>query len=237
LTLYFFDFFLYTIPKAFEGGIRLRKLSILLIIGGIIFLGFGGYQLYQTKMNEQRNLEEAKSLINNNTPKKGSQSLSPTFPLDFNPSTGETVGILQIPKLESELPIVEGTDEDELAQGVGHYAGTSYPLQKDQIVLSGHRDTVFRRMGELELGDILTVQLPYGEFSYEIFETKIVDADDRSIIVPTKPNEVLTVTTCYPFSFIGNAPDRYIINARPVDNKKTKDKTKNNNSKDSEPKQ
>lgn len=207
----------------------MRKLSILLIIGGIIFLGVGGYQLYQTKMNEKQNLKEAKSLLNKNDQKKNTNSLDSNFPLDFNPSTGETVGILEIPKLESELPIVEGTDEDELAQGVGHYAGTAFPLQKDQIVLSGHRDTVFRRMGELELGDILTLQLPYGEFSYEIFETKIVDANDRSIIVPTRPNEVLTVTTCYPFSYIGSAPDRYIINARPVDQKKTKQKAKKKN--------
>ncbi len=77
-------------------------------------------------------------------------------------------------------------------------------------------------MGELKLGDILTVQLPYGEFSYEIVETKIVDANDRSIIVPTSPDEVLTVTTCYPFSYIGNAPDRYIINAHPIDNEENK---------------
>ena len=149
----------------------------------------------------------------NSAPSKDQSELAK----DFSPDTGETVGILHIPKLEADLPIVEGTHEDELAKGVGHYQGTAYPLQNDQIVLSGHRDTVFRRMGELEIGDILTIQLPYGEFSYEITDTKIVDADDRTIIVPHE-EEVLTLTTCYPFSFIGSAPDRYIITALPVSN-------------------
>uniref|UniRef100_UPI00301AD7D0 class D sortase n=1 Tax=Oceanobacillus massiliensis TaxID=1465765 RepID=UPI00301AD7D0 len=107
---------------------------------------------------------------------------------------------------------------DELAKGVGHYAGTAYPEQNDQIVLSGHRDTVFRRMGELLIGDILTIKLSYGEFSYKISETKVVDADDRTIIVP-HDKEVLTLTTCYPFSFIGSAPERYIITALPVSQK------------------
>lgn len=192
----------------------MKKISIVLIIAGIFFLGFGGFQLYQTKTAQSKSLEEARSLLNSkNTPSQK------TRPEKFNPKTGESVGLLHIPKLKADLPIVEGTDEDDLEKGVGHYKGTAYPLQKDQIVLSGHRDTVFRRMGELDIGDILTLKLPYGDFSYKITETKIVDADDRTIIVPTAPEEVLTVTTCYPFSYIGSAPDRYIITAKPMDQK------------------
>ncbi|MDY0408945.1 class D sortase [Virgibacillus soli] len=196
----------------------MKKLSYLFVLAGLIFLGFGGYQLVMTKINEKASLTEAKEIISNQ-PSKNLDQKELSFPNKFNPETGETVGILHIPKLESDLPIVEGTDEDELDHGVGHYRGTAYPLQNDQIVLSGHRDTVFRRMGELELGDILTVQLAYGDFSYEIVDTKVVSADDRTVIVPTAPDEVLTVTTCYPFSYIGSAPDRYIITALPVEKK------------------
>src|SRR5699024_12569951 len=68
-------------------------------------------------------------------------------------SQGETVGVLYIPRLEREIPIIEGTDEEELAQGVGHYKDTGYPGENKQILLSGHRDTVFRQFGELEHGD------------------------------------------------------------------------------------
>lgn len=192
----------------------MRKLSVVLILIGFIVLGTSIFQIGKTKISQKKNLKEVQAML-----ETGEKSIDDVFPDDFLPNTGDKVGILHIPKLESDLPIIEGTHEDELREGVGHYKGTAYPLQDDQIVLSGHRDTVFRRMGELELGDIMTVQLPYGEFSYEIVETKIVDADDRTIIVPTSPDEVLTVTTCYPFNFVGYAPDRYIITALPVETK------------------
>lgn len=188
----------------------MKKFSILLIVAGIVVLGFGGYELLQTNQAQSNSLGEAEVLLDE---RKTTDNHSDAG--NFDPSTGETAGILHIPRLEADLPIVEGTHEDDLAKGVGHYSGTAYPRQGDQIVLSGHRDTVFRRMGELEIGDILTIQLPYGNTSYEIIETQIVDADDRSIIVPTG-EEVLTLTTCYPFSYVGNAPDRYIITALPI---------------------
>lgn len=103
-----------------------------------------------------------------------------------------------------------------IEKGVGHYKGSYYPKQNGQIVLSGHRDTVFRRTGELELGDRLEVEVPYGRYAYEIIKTKIVDQDDTSIITLQNKKEELVLTTCYPFSYIRNAPQRYIIYAKPL---------------------
>lgn len=195
----------------------MRKIAMFLLLAGLVFISIGGYQIIKTEKAQNKSLAEARTLLAENKGRVKEDFHLSDEDIIFNPSMGDTVGILHIPSLEAELPIVEGTHEDELAKGVGHYHGTAYPSQNDQILLSGHRDTVFRRMGELQLGDILTIEMPYGEFSYEIVDTKIVDADDRTIIVPTAPDEVLTVSTCYPFSFIGSAPDRYIITALPVD--------------------
>src|SRR5690625_3122856 len=209
------------------GVVIMRKLSILFMLTGIAFILFGGYQIWYKTKKQNKSLAEAKELIQAHDSHRqynkdikdseGPEDDQPSVPIDFQPETGDTVGLLNIPKLEATLPIIEGTDEEELEHGVGHYKGTAYPLQEDQIVLSGHRDTVFRGMGELELGDILTVAMPYGTFSYEITDFNIVSADDRTVIAPTSPNEVLTVTTCYPFRYIGDAPDRYIITAIPID--------------------
>ncbi|MGM7701839.1 class D sortase [Pseudalkalibacillus sp. Hm43] len=126
------------------------------------------------------------------------------------PEKGENIGTLYIPKLDEELPIIHGTDEDELSRGVGHYAGSVLPGEKDNSVLSGHRDTVFRRLGEVKEGDELIVTTAEGTFTYKIRKVRIVDADDRTVIVP-KPKATLTVTTCYPFTFIGAAPERYVL--------------------------
>src|SRR5699024_5490480 len=131
---------------------------------------------------------------------------------------GDTIGILYIPRLDREIPIIEGTDEEELAQGVGHYAGTGFPGENRQILLSGHRDTVFRQFGELEDGDEFHVKMEHGTFIYEIrgFETELVPADETTIIDPHREAQVLPVLTYYPFSYIGNAPDRYLLHAYPI---------------------
>ncbi len=188
----------------------IRILSVLFIIAGLTILSYGGFQLYSSKANESKRLNEAvvsDEVIN----KFDSNSV------DYNKyTTGDTIGILYIPKLNREIPIVEGTDEEELAQGVGHYAGTGFPGENKQILLSGHRDTVFRQFGELDDGDEFHVKMEHGTFIYEIKDHEIVSADDTSVIDPNREDEVLTVSTCYPFSYIGSAPDRYVVYAYPV---------------------
>lgn len=194
-----------------------KRLPILFLIAGVILLGVGGYQYFKTKHAQSESLEEAQKLIKKDPVAVGqSEEAAPSISInEFHPKVGEVVGILSIPRIDAELPIVEGTDEDELEKGVGHYKTSVYPTQKDQIVLSGHRDTVFRKMGEVKIGDELIVQLPYGTFTYIIEGTKIVDAADTTVIKSTAPNEELVLTTCYPFSYVGNAPDRYIVTAKP----------------------
>lgn len=140
------------------------------------------------------------------------------LPLQRLPTVGESIGNLRLPAINQVLPIVHGTDEDELSRGIGHFAGSVLPGEKDNSVLSGHRDTVFRELGQLEITDQLIVDTAAGTFTYEIREIKIVPKDDKSIITPTS-TAVLTVTTCYPFNFIGSAPDRYILIADLVSSK------------------
>lgn len=189
-----------------------RKLALTLMISGLLLLVYGGFQLYSSSAKEGKRLEEAKTIISDEV------ITEITHVSSFNYDSikkGDTVGLFYIPRLDREIPIIEGTDEEELAQGVGHYAGTGYPGENKQILLSGHRDTVFRQFGELEDGDELHVKMEHGTFIYEIRDHIIVDADDTTVIDPNRTDEVLTVSTCYPFSYIGSAPDRYVIFAYP----------------------
>jgi sortase A len=133
----------------------------------------------------------------------------------IRPIEGDEIGTLTIPALEQEIPIFHGVNEDELEKGVGHFAQSVLPGEHNNSVLSGHRDTVFRQLGELKIGYQLIIQTSAGTFTYEINNTRIVDKDDRTVIAPTD-HAVLTVTTCYPFQYIGAAPDRYILTAHLV---------------------
>jgi sortase A len=133
------------------------------------------------------------------------------------PKTGDEIGSLSIPTLNQNWPIIEGTEEEELAKGVGHFSQSVLPGLPDNCVLSGHRDTVFSEIWKLKLKDKLIVETSAGIFTYEISNIRIVDKDDRTVIVPTD-HAVLTITTCYPFNFVGSAPKRYILVADLVRN-------------------
>jgi sortase A len=128
------------------------------------------------------------------------------------PKVGQLIGTLTIPRIRSSLPIIEGTGAKELRRGVGHYVGSVIPGVSDNSVLAGHRDSVFRKLGEVKIGDLITVKNDYGSFVYEVHKIRIVKANDRTVIVPTA-DAILTLSTCYPFRYIGNAPNRYIVQA------------------------
>ncbi|WP_181313672.1 class D sortase [Planomicrobium soli] len=127
---------------------------------------------------------------------------------------GEKIGWLLIPSLDMKYPMYWGTDDETLTQGVGYHPGkfTTPPDGERHTVLSGHRDTVFRELGNLKEGDRMYVQFENVQYEYEIKKTWVTDAKDRTVIV-AKNEPTLTLTTCYPFTFIGAAPDRYIIEA------------------------
>ncbi|MFJ8070369.1 class D sortase [Peribacillus sp. NPDC096447] len=164
-----------------------------------------GYALY--KWNESDTTEATAKLPE---PKAKANIPDGLELYEERPETGDLMGELYIPKIEATLPIYHGTDEDELEKGVGHFAGSVLPGEKDNSVLSGHRDTIFRDLGEVGEGDLLIAKTEAGSFTYKVRKVRIVDADDRTVIVP-KPKATLTVTTCYPFSYIGSAPERYVL--------------------------
>lgn len=128
------------------------------------------------------------------------------------PPVGVTLGRLTIPALGQEFPIIQGVGDEELKKGVGHMPETALPGEADNCVISGHRDTVFTRLGELKVGDRLVVRTLAGTFTYAIRRIRIVDKDDRTVVVPAD-HAVLTVSTCYPFRYVGAAPDRFVLSA------------------------
>ncbi|GIN59035.1 class D sortase [Lederbergia ruris] len=193
---------------------------LLLIVGGGFLILFSVWQIWQADRLQAKAIQEAKEKVTSSSQKQQNSQANETEAVEFHADQGDVIGILKIPSLDRELPIVAGVEEDELQRGVGHYPGTAYPGQESQIVLSGHRDTVFRQFGELEIGDSFIVEMPYGSFEYTIQDSEIVPEDDLTVINPEEyQEEMLTVTTCYPFHYIGNAPDRYILYATPLKDK------------------
>ena len=123
--------------------------------------------------------------------------------------------MLNIPKIKKKFSIYWGANDATLKKGVGMFVSdlTTTPSGGGHTVLSGHRDTVFTELGELKEKDNLIVEYDNTMYTYEIQKMWITHADDRTVIVK-KEEPTLTLTTCYPFDYIGDAPDRYIIEAK-----------------------
>jgi sortase A len=205
---------------------RSKRRFILLIVS-VAFILFGlwfsttnafkfanGYLIYKTDLVKEN--DEQSASTNQKKTKDSDRKKNVLYPV--RPKKGANIGELVIPKLGASLPIFHGTDEEELEKGVGHFPKSVLPGENDNSVLSGHRDTVFRKLGEVGKGDTLIVKTTAGTFTYKVKNVRIVDKDDRTVIVP-KPRATLTVSTCYPFDFIGSSPQRFILVAELIKEK------------------
>ena len=126
--------------------------------------------------------------------------------------TGAWVAKLEAPSVKMTATVLEGSDDRTLARGAGHIEDTAFPGEKGNIGVAGHRDTIFRPVRHLRLGDPLVVTTADSVYRYKITRMAIVEPKDVFVLDPiNKPS--LTLVTCFPFDFIGHAPKRYIVGA------------------------
>lgn len=128
-------------------------------------------------------------------------------------ANGHAWGRLEIPRLGLSLALDEGIDEGTLRRAVGHLPGTPFPGEPGNVVLAGHRDGLFRPLKLLQDGDRLSVRTPDGDFRYRVTSLQIV-APDRTDLLVSGHDAELTLVTCYPFYYVGPAPQRYVVKAR-----------------------
>ncbi|MDQ0232568.1 class D sortase [Metabacillus malikii] len=195
-------------------------LAVVLVIGGVTYSVWNLYQWNESKQSVQA-IDHSKSVTVKNTelqPKKALEkenSSKGTSTLVYDYQDGEKIANLEIPKINSNFDVFWNTDDSTLEKGVGMYVSkwTTIPNETGgHTVVSGHRDTVFTELGNLEKGDTINVDYDEDSYTYIIKDIWITDEEDRTVIVK-KDKPTLTLTTCYPFDYIGAAPDRYIIQA------------------------
>ena len=122
------------------------------------------------------------------------------------------LALLRIPRLEIEVPVFAGTDDLVLNRGVGWIAGTAPPDQAGNIGIAGHRDGFFRPLQDIVRGDEILLETTHASTTYLVEELHIVDPTDVWVLEPTESPSV-TLVTCYPFYFVGSAPERFIVRA------------------------
>jgi sortase A len=125
---------------------------------------------------------------------------------------GDPIGILEVPRLGVSVAVVEGDTDAVLQRAVGHLPDTALPWEEGNSALAAHRDTYFRPLHHVEPGDLVRLTTVAGTFEYRVTETLVVDPHDLWVIDPT-PERTLTLITCHPFTYVGPAPQRFIVRA------------------------
>ena len=183
---------------------------------GLTLLDANLYQKYQTRQFQQE-LNDSQASIVSGVPVPALQGAKParTESLGSTGSGRSALGRIEINAIGLSAMILEGIDGRTLRRAVGHIPGTPLPGQTGNVGLAGHRDTFFRALRNIHPGDDITLQTLSGLYHYRVDSTKVVDPG-ATLVLNKSDDAILTLVTCYPFSYLGPAPKRFIVRAHKI---------------------
>jgi sortase A len=184
----------------------LRWTQRLLFACAVLLLGYCTFVLVSAWIFQKRANATLERLVRDRAAAPASPKEAPLV------VSGDLIGRIEIPRLSLSVVVVEGTDKPALRRAAGHIAGTGLPGQPGNVGIAAHRDTFFRPLRNIQRNDIVTLTTLRGEYRYRVVSTKVVNPYDVAVLNPDT-NEILTLVTCYPFYFVGPAPDRFIVRA------------------------
>jgi len=182
----------------------LQGIQCLFLAAAALLLGYYGFVTVDAWAFEQRENRALERLINNKA--------TPGPPAV---ATTGLIGRINIQRLGLSVIVVEGISSKVLRRAAGHIPGTALPGQPGNVGISAHRDTFFRPLRNIKQNDVITFTTMLGEYRYRVMSTRIVGPNDVAVLEPSG-HEMLTLVTCYPFYFVGSAPDRFIVRAERI---------------------
>lgn len=183
----------------------------------VLLLGYCGFVVVDAWIFQKRQSSDLeRRLRDQRAAGEGTpQTKSSASPKGPPAATDGLIGRIEILRLGLSAAVVEGTDKTTFLRAVGHIPGTALPGQPGNVGLAGHRDTFFRPLRNVRRNDIITLTTLWGEYRYRVVSTRVVSPYDVAVLDPSR-NEVLTLVTCYPFYFVGSAPNRFIVRAERI---------------------
>ena len=196
-----------------RGGRLLVWVESLFIMGGTAALVWCVYVLGDAYV-AQRLARETLEAMPRTTPSASTGFTASHAPRE--PARGAPLAELSIPRLGMSAVVLHGSDAHTLRLGLGHIEHTPLPGESGNVAIAGHRDSFFRPLRNVKVGDDILLDTPEERVHYRVASLRIVNSHDVGVIGPTS-SATLTLVTCYPFWFIGQAPDRFVVRATRVD--------------------
>ena len=201
-----------------------KKLQIALLVFGAIALGYTGFVLVNAAIYQSitmRQFEEEKNVVRSTAdstvhpPGVIRRATSPGKMLVQPVVEGTPLARLEIHRLHLDAIVVEGDNNKDLDHAIGHIPATALPGDPGNIGIAGHRDTFFRPLRNIRTGDIITLTTAQGSHRYVVEQADIVSPEDSEVLRATS-HPTLTLVTCYPFTYFGSAPERFIVHASEI---------------------
>ena len=193
----------------------LRWAQRLLFSVAILILGYCAFVGVDAWVFQQRESLNLQRLLDNKASTRSQFNLATSTPGLPAIAAGGLIGRIEIQRLGLSVIVVEGISATTLRRVVGHISGTALPGHPGNVGISGHRDTYFRPLRNIRRNDTITLTTLLGEYRYRVVSTPVVGPDDVAVLDPNG-NEILTLVTCYPFYFVGAAPNRFIVRAERI---------------------
>ena len=187
-----------------RGLLWLERVLLVVAIVSLGYYSFVSAETYLYQLYENRELEAILASAPNRAPVETARRP--------RPARGEMIGRVEIPRLNVSVVVRAGSDARTLQLAVGHIPGTALPGEPGNVGLAGHRDTFFRRLQNIRPDDEIRLTTPDGFYTYRVQRTVIVKPRDVWVLDRTD-QPTLTLVTCYPFSYVGSAPQRFIVRA------------------------
>lgn len=185
-----------------KGTRRTRRPEWLFAAIGIALIAWCGFGAVQAKVYQTRESSTLDRIVDKKKP------VAPRSAKAKN----QLIGRLEIPRLKMSVMVADGDDEKTLRTAAGHLPDTPLPWEFGNSAVAGHRDGLFRPLRGVRVTDRMRLTTPRGNFQYVVSNIRIIEPNDLSVLV-TKGQSSLTLITCYPFNFIGQAPKRFIVQA------------------------
>lgn len=187
---------------------------------GVLALGYAAYVAVDARMYQARELRrfEHERQAAADAAALARVANVPIVPVPVvvpPPEDGTSIGQIQIRRLRLSVVVMQGESEEILQRAVGHLPRTALPGVEGNVVLAGHRDTFFRPLKDIRAGDQITVKTLAHDFKYVVEKTSVVAPTAVEVLRPTG-GHTLTLITCFPFYYVGSAPNRFIVFAREV---------------------
>jgi sortase A len=196
-----------------RGGLLVWAES-LLIVGGTAALTWCTYIVGDAYVAQRLAREALESTPHVNT--STSEALSGPAHTLHSPALGTPLAELTIPSVGLSAAVLHGSDAHTLSLGLGHIENTPLPGESGNVAIAGHRDSFFRPLRNVKVGDDVVLDTPEERVHYRVSSLRVVNSHEVGVIGPTK-DATLTLVTCYPFWFIGQAPDRFVVRATRVE--------------------